>query len=239
MSFYGDFAADYEAVFPFREPVFDFLRDRAGGGGGSVLDIGCGPGHYCGRFAATGFRALGVDLDPQMIAAAGGAHPEAGFSVLGMNDVAALAGDSPFDLVFCIGNVAAHLPRAELAPFLAALSGLIRPGGKWILQVVNWDRILAAGRADFPDRELPGGAVFRREYRELTPDRVVFATSLESDGETVFSGETDLFPVRAHQYVDAHAAAGFELLECLGDYAGAPFAPDTSPAAIFVFETAD
>jgi hypothetical protein len=139
------------------------------------------------------------------------------------------------DLAFCLGNVAAHLPRESVPAFLERLARLLRPGGAWLLQTVNWDSILGRPEHRFPDRELPGGLVFRREYRDVSPARLRFLTRLSRDGRTVFAGEVDLYPVRAAEYRRWHEAAGFACREHLAGYDGAPFAARTAPASILVF----
>lgn len=234
MSFYTQFAGLYEAVFPYRDPVRAFLAARipprpsavapgagpepaAGAGGASggpararLLDLGCGPGHYAGRLAEAGHDAIGIDLDTGMIATAARRYPAASFHLLDLRQVDRLPG--PFDLAFCIGNTAAHLPPEEYSAFLARLARVLRPGARWIVQVVNWDFIVGRGDYRFPDRPVadPAAAgeagagtaaagpavgpaaslaapaprfVFRREYREVTPRSVRFLTRLDEVGE--------------------------------------------------------
>jgi SAM-dependent methyltransferase len=281
MSFYSDFAEHYEAVFPFREPVLRFLVSHLAvpspptGGRRRILDIGCGTGHYCGRLAAAGHKAIGIDLDPAMIAAASRSYPVAAFHCLDMLDLDRLP--PPFDLVYCIGNVLPHLPRERLPELIGKVAAALAPGGVWIFQTVNWDHVLAravarpattcagatdpvsayaghgatgsdatcAGTTDataheaetyrFPDRTLLGGVVFRREYRDITPERLRFCTRLATPDRVIFAGEVDLYPVRAQEHRRLHEAAGFSLAGHWGDFAGAPFAPDVEGGSVFVF----
>ena len=94
MSFYEQFAAHYEKIFPFRETTWEFLRSRLPDQG-RILDLGCGPGHYAGRFAAEDrLTAWGIDLDPAMVQAARENYPAAQFAVLDLRLVANL--ESPF-----------------------------------------------------------------------------------------------------------------------------------------------
>ncbi len=239
MSFYSEFAGYYEAVFPYRDLVNEFLASHLQGPPQRVLDLGCGTGHYCGRLAAAGHRVLGIDLDPAMIAVARREYPAAGFRRLDLNDVHTLAG--PFDLAFCIGNVAAHLPGANLPRFLSRLEKILAPGGRWIFQVVNWDFILdqakPQGSYRFDDRQLENeGVIFRREYRDVSPESLRFLTSLEGPEGTIFAGEVVLYPVRAGRYLQLHEQAGFTLAGHYSDYLRTPFDPAANAAAIYVFQ---
>jgi SAM-dependent methyltransferase len=98
VSFYSQFAEHYEAVFPFQDATYAFLKSCLPPGARRVLDAGCGTGHYCGRFAADGLEAVGIDLDPEMIAIARKHYPAPAFHCLNMLDVETLP--SPFDLAF-------------------------------------------------------------------------------------------------------------------------------------------
>jgi 2-polyprenyl-3-methyl-5-hydroxy-6-metoxy-1,4-benzoquinol methylase len=233
MSFYSAFAEHYEAIFPFSVDVYEFLRKHLPEPPVRVLDVGCGTGHYTGALARDGYEAVGIDLDPAMIAYAQSHYPEAPFHVLNMTDVSQLEG--PFDAGFCIGNTAAHLDRAAFEAFVAAMAETVTPGGAWILQVMNWDYVLTQETVTFPVIEGADGSVFRRWYREISETTVTFVTRLEVDGEVVFEEAVPLTPVRSEAIVAIHAAQGFDIVTHTGSYSGAPFDPETFSANVFVF----
>ena len=234
MSFYSQFAEHYEKIFPFREEVYGFLRRHMPHGGRRVLDVGCGTGHYCGRFAAEGFEVLGFDLDEEMVRSARATYPDATFSVLDMTAVDTLTG--AFDLAFCIGNVAAHADRAGLRKMIHGISTLLVPGGVWILQTVNWDFLLKRPAHIFPPRQLGSGLpCFLREYRDISADGVRFLTRLEEDGEVLFAGEVKLFPITAADCIRLHGDHGLRARQHAADFAGKPFSPDVESGSVFVF----
>jgi glycine/sarcosine N-methyltransferase len=199
-----------------------------------VLDVGCGTGHYSGRFAGDGCDALGIDLDPDMIAAARQRYPGASFIPMDMRDVRALKGT--FDLAFCIGNVAPHIDRNAFGGVVSEVGRMLDPGGRWVLQTVNWDFVLRHHTYAFRPKELNEGRLrFLREYRDITESGVRFLTRLVADNRTLFEGEHKLFPVRAAEYVALHADSGFELLEHLADFQGTAFDPSGDSGSVFVF----
>ncbi len=233
MSFYTSFAHHYESVFPFSQAVYDFLRRYLLMPPASVLDIGCGTGHYAGALAADGFDAVGIDLDPAMVAYAREHYPAAAFATLDMRDIAAL--DRPFTAAFCIGNTAAHLPHEAFARFLDDVRALVAPGGAWILQVMNWDYVLTQQKVIFPLITAEGAVVFERTYRDICTERVTFETRLLVEGAEIFSDATTLYPLRSAEIVALHAARGFRLLTHQGSYGGAPFDPGQFSANVFAF----
>lgn len=234
MTFYSQFAEYYEAVFPYRDEVAAFLRDFIPAGSRRILDAGCGTGHYCGRFAADGYDVVGIDLDPQMIDVAQKRYPAPTFRCLNLLDVGTLPG--PFDFVFSIGNVVPHLTQDEFARFAADVARILRPGGVWVFQIVNWDYVLAHGGYPFRPRKLgSGGAAFLREYRDVSESRVRFLTRLVEDDRTIFDGEVWLYPMRTSAYLRLHRALGFDPLGHFADFQRTPYAPTSDAGSVLVF----
>ncbi len=233
MSFYSEFAGHYESIFPLEEDTYSFLRERAPVGA-RVLDMGCGTGDYCGRFADDGREAMGIDLDPEMVAVASRRFPGASFRVMDMKGVSALPGT--FDCVYCIGNVISHLPEDGLPSLLADVHALLETSGSWVFQTVNWDYLLRLERFRFPDVVIPEEElVFEREYPLIRRSGTSFVTRLTRRGRALFEGAVVLHPVRASDYLAAHEAAGFGLRSHYSDFVGGEFAEDRMSASVFEF----
>lgn len=236
-SFYSDFAQYYEAVFPLEETAYSFLVDAVGPSPAAVLDVGCGTGEYCGRLVRDGFSALGIDSDEKMVRAAAASFPGADFLTLDARDLASL--DRTFDAAFSIGNTLAHVRRDELPAVLSATRGVLEEGGPWVVQTVNWDRLMGLASYRFPDIELQGGAVrFERSYPRISSDGVRFETRLSRRGETLFEGGVWLHPIAASEFAAVSGASGFELERHCGGFDGSPFDAGTSASSVFVFRAA-
>lgn len=236
MSFYARFARHYERVFPFRSATLEFLAARLPARG-RVLDLGCGTGHYTGALAARGLEAVGLDLDAAMIAAARERYGAALFVIGDLAEIAAIADHA--DGAFCIGNVLPHLPPDRLDRVLADLAGVLGPGAPWIVQTVNFDRLVPLATAhDFPPLAVEDGLVFRRRYEPGPEGKLTFRTALSRDGETLFEGHAELWPLASGDLAAKHAAAGFELVEQGGGFAGEAFDPAASGGCVQVYRRA-
>lgn len=101
-----------------------------------ILDAGCGAGRVAGALHRRGHHVVGVDVDPDLVAAAAADHPGPAFAVADLTtfDLAATDGiDEPFDVVVCAGNVMVFLaPDTERAA-LERMAAHTRPGGRIVL----------------------------------------------------------------------------------------------------------
>ncbi len=238
MSFYSKFAGYYEQVFPFREEVWRFLKEYAGSST-AVLDVGCGPGHYCGRFAREGFHAVGIDLDDAMIAEAERRYPEAEFRCLDMRRVDEIG--RKFGCICSIGNVMAHLPVDELAPFISKIHALLEEGSYWIMQVMHWDALMAVPEYNFPMRTIAAdgsSATFHRRYASISPSSLRFTFSLRNEASVLFEESVTLYPVSHDRYLSLHEAVGFLHEASFSDFSANPLKSEPGTGMVLVFRKA-
>ena len=95
----------------------------------SVLDGGCGTGRLGIELARRGVAVLGVDADPDMIAAARAKAPELAWVVA---DLAELDRPERFDIVALAGNVVPYVPAARRSAAVAGCARHLAPGGRLI-----------------------------------------------------------------------------------------------------------
>ena len=117
-------------------PLLEIVLERIGGevpAGGSVLELGSGPGREADTLEAAGLRVRrtdGAQAFVDMMRAAGH-HAE-------VLDYRSDPLDGPYDLVFAEATLL-HLTRAELSSLLYRLAGSLRDGGLLAFSVKEGD----------------------------------------------------------------------------------------------------
>jgi SAM-dependent methyltransferase len=100
-----------------------------------ILDAGCGPGRVGGRLATLGHHVVGVDIDPDLIAAAEIEHPGATWLTrdLAEFDLAADGITDRFDVIVSAGNVVTFLDPATRRNVLQRLFAHLAPDGRLVV----------------------------------------------------------------------------------------------------------
>jgi glycine/sarcosine N-methyltransferase len=226
--------ARIERERPLFERVFGDAPEK------SLLDVGCGTGEHARFFASLGFRVLGVDASESMLDKARDAeNPDAVRFVLG--DMRRLGESVPgrWGGALCIGNALPHLTSAEdLDAFARGLHEALLPGAPVLVQILNYDRILAKGERSLPINIRPsddGEIVFLRLMTPHPDGSVVFyPTTLlltDDEDEPLRLVASKRVPIRGWRSTELRAAmerAGFGRVELLGNVSGDPFDPESS-----------
>ncbi|MDA1194947.1 MAG: class I SAM-dependent methyltransferase [Planctomycetota bacterium] len=218
-----------------------FLR-RCLGAGTSVLDLGCGTGEHVAWFARSGWRAVGLDRSETMIEAAREheARGEGRF-VLGdaLSPQAALPEEPPFDLALCLGNMLPHvLDDAELASFVRGAAAVLAPGGRLLVQILNYAKLLSDDVTALPVNVRRGDGeeriVFLRLMARAPHGRVLFfptTLTLDVDAEEPLHVHTtrrvELRAWSAEQLTHVFESAAFHV-EQFGDMEGGAYDPAAS-----------
>ncbi|GAA1023863.1 methyltransferase [Acrocarpospora pleiomorpha] len=134
---YAEFVDEHFPANPLNRVMIALFAELVrAAGDGLVADVGCGPGHITAYLRSLGVTAFGIDLSPEMIALARGAHPELRFEVglIGALDVedASLAG--------VLANYSIiHTPPERLPETLAEFHRVLGPGGHLLLCFQGYD----------------------------------------------------------------------------------------------------
>ena len=106
-----------------------------------ILDAGCGPGRTGAALHAHGHEVVGVDADPELIAAAQQDHPGPTWIVadLSVLDLAVHGQGRPFDAAVIAGNVLAFVAEGTETAVLQRIFDHLRPDG-FVLAGFHTDR---------------------------------------------------------------------------------------------------
>jgi SAM-dependent methyltransferase len=204
-----------------------------------VLDAACGTGMHVIELARRGFTASGADLSAGMIEQARKNALAVGltirFEAVGFGQLASTFGAASQDAVLCLGNSLPHaLTNDDQAVAINDFSACLHPGGKFILQNRNFDKVLAARERWMEPqafRDSTGEWVFLRFYDYL-PDglikfNIVTLQRVDTGWQQAVS-TTQLYPLRQSELLAGLAEAGFGAVQTFGSMDGSPYDPVTS-----------
>ena len=181
----GHFLERYAQSAAFREryEIWSALIDRHTPEGGTVLDVGCGPGLFSVRAARRAAQVTGIDGSREMLVLAEAVSGKEGLSNVDFQQL--WVADIPncvvkkFDLVLC-SSVLEYLP--DLAEGIRILCDRVSPGGALILSLPNaWSPYRAVESIVFA---LTGKPDYRGHVKHVVKPGIV-AKHLTANGMTV------------------------------------------------------
>lgn len=228
------------------EREWPFLANALGDQG-RVVDLGSGTGEHSRFLASKGFDVVGIDSSPSMIAKAKDAPLPANLAFVegDMTSVADLV-EGPADGAICLGNSLPHVAdREALMRLLRGLRKVLRPGAPFVLQVLNYDKILDTGQRSLPVNfrkdEGEGEIVFLRLMTPHPDGTVVFTPSTlryrpggDPPLEVVSARNVLLKGWKRAELEDALAAAGFADRRVHGTVGDVPWDARQSPDTVIV-----
>lgn len=206
----------------------------------SVLDLGCGTGEHCRFLVDEGFQVVGLDRSESMIGQAEEKplRAELRFILGEIQELKQKVKDT-FGAAICLGNTLVHLVGEEdLKRSFAGLIRVLKDGGIFLFQILNYERIFEKNVRYLPLNFRPGDEgeiVFLRLMEHLGDGRVRFCPStLKYDAEAdpplqvVKSRIVDLRGWKRADLLPLLEQAGFGIVGVHGDMEGSPFDPHNS-----------
>lgn len=219
-------------------------RVLAGAPSPRVLDLGCGSGEHSRFLTALGFEVTGVDASTSQLEAAREADPQGRYV---RAELTALGEglEAGQGAAICVGNTLPHLcEEAEVWAFFSGLAGRLAPGTPFLLQLLNYDRILARGERTFPVVLRPGegtegDTVFLRLMTHhgegrltFTPAHLRYRPGTATPLELVAAHDVALRGWRRAEVEALLQEAGFTVSETLGTMTGEAWSPASSDLVI-------
>lgn len=236
--FYSSIANYYEHIFPLNKQQVEFVLSEFDSPEELYfLDAGCSTGQLAKELCLHGALGLGIDLNSDMISRAASLFPSPSISFRKMNmlQLTKTLPEHYFDVVICFGNTIVHLDNiTQVKDFFKQAATVLKPGGKLLLQLLNYDYILDRQITELPliDNE---HIRFVREYilPKGNQPKVEFRTrlTLKETGETL-ENSTLLLPVRKNELEKLLTLAGFSNLCFYSNFTKSPAGDDHLPLVV-------
>ncbi len=190
--------------------------------GAEVLDVPCGDCRIAVELAARGHRVTGVDIQPEMIAAARAKAAERRVAVeLLEGDMRDLPWTGRFDAAFCWWGSFGWFDAAENLRQAKAVARALKPRGRYLVDLPTLESMLPQYRGASWHKL---GDVLVGEEREFDPisGRIeTYWTFRRGDETAVRRSSIHLYTYR--ELVSVLEAAGFREFEAMGTLDGEPF----------------
>ena len=142
--------------------------------GARVLDLCCGWGRHTLRLARRGYRMTGLDLSPYHIELAAAAARDSGVEVewleADMRDIPAV--DASFDGVINLFTAFGYFADDENQRVLEEVARVLKPGGRFLVDLINRDWLMHAFRDAEWREEADGRLILERRRWAAQTGRV-------------------------------------------------------------------
>lgn len=247
--FYSGTLEYYDELFPLGDQVLPFILKIRQEQVQSLptektpmcrfLGIGCATGNLENKLSGYGMDITGIDQNANMIETAK-RRMKRGFSTIRFFEMSAIdirrfLKKGSFNIIACIGNVLPYISDETLMKkFFYDVRELLAPGGKFIVQTINYDALATDKPVRLPDRSSVR-VTLSRGYIPAENGQVVLDALLEQGNGKKLSLQhtTKLIPMPVGKVKEFAREAGFTESAVYGDFGEAPWSSE-SPISVIV-----
>jgi glycine/sarcosine N-methyltransferase len=240
MDFYNSISSVYNYIFPYNPVQLKFVLNEIGKleGEHKLLDIGCATGNLSLELLKNNIRLTGIDLDEKMIDIARSklgveSYPSI-FQVMNMLKIKDAFKCNEFDTVLCFGNTIPHVSNLQELEYLCRQVAVVtKPGGLFLLQLINYNRILNQNINSLPTID-NDQIKFERNYTLATDGRKIsFDTKLTiKEDQQIIENSILLLPVKSEELVKILEKSGFEGIQLYGGFNHSEYSENSIPLVI-------
>ncbi len=237
MLFYKDISIYYDKIFPLNSAAVEFL-EKEFDGKNKILDLACGDGKYSDSILSPDRSVTGLDLDKGMLEEAEKKYDKKNnikFVYGDMLELSSIFKKDKFDGVFCIGNSLVHLTSTDkIKKALQELSLVMEYGGRLVIQIINYDRILNDNVNFLPTIKNEDTEFIRNYHRHGNSRIIDFHTILKTTGQEIESHQ-DLYSLTKDELIFLAEKEGFILENVYSSFKKEEW-NDKSLQSVFVFK---
>ncbi len=221
--FYSSIAKYYREIFPYNAAQLQFIEKMAGGlADKKILDIGCATGALDYQLAIANTDVTGIDINEELLNQAKSLKslPNLRFQKGNMLDLKSDFQSQIFDAAVCFGNTLVHLPTPELIhQMLNGVFSVLKSGGVFLLQILNYDYILSIPVTELPLIETENIRFVRKYFFEVKSPLIRFQTELHMKKEKKkIVNETQLYALKSNQLKVLLEMTGFNNIELFSSF---------------------
>lgn len=223
MKFYQSIAPYYHYIFPFNPAHLKLILDEnPNPGKTALLDIGCGIGSLSAKISNHFENVKAIDLDEEMIQRAKTENQKDNleFFEMDMMEINHHFKPKAFQSVICFGNTLVHLTQADqILEFFKKVKGIISENGKFLFQIINYDRILDEEIDFLPTIENENIRFIRNYKYDASSGLIHFETNLTvKKTGIVIENSVPLLPLRKNVLDELLKEAGFNSVQYYGNF---------------------
>lgn len=241
MAFYQSISEYYDHIFPPNNLQAGFATDSFDAGSElNILDIGCGTGSLSIALASYFNKVIGIDPDTDMLSIAENKADHKlknlSFEAIGMLDISEHFKENTFDGVLCFGNTLVHLgSEKEIQEFLDQAGYVLKPGGKLMIQIINYDRVI--------DQDIKGLPTIENEFVKFTRKYTYHPEKNLLDFETLLTIKSEkreirniihLYPIRRTKLLQLVRQSGFSDIRVWGNFKREALVQESIPLVVEV-----
>ena len=215
--FYKVLAPVYHYVFPVDDK--DKFLMRFFNKGNRLLDVGCSDGRVALALASEihDCTVTGIDLSEDLLEIAGQLDPlnrKIKFIKMDMLNVSENFEHASFDGVYCIGNTLVHLlDIVEIEKTLLGFWNVLKPDGKMIVQILNYDMIMNDKPSHLPLIENEAVKFERNYYYDHPHIRFEATLTNKIENRAPVTSDTGLLALKKAELDDLLIRIGFSDVE--------------------------
>ncbi|MBN2796575.1 MAG: class I SAM-dependent methyltransferase [Clostridia bacterium] len=227
--FYESIARVYDYIFPQNVNQLNFIESiKPIEASEKILDIGCATGNLTELLSSKTNHAIGLDLDRVLLDYARIKYPNLEFIEENMLNITEIC-TQPYDRIVSFGNTLVHLDSVfEVEKFFRSVYQVLKTDGLFIVQMINYDRILDQNIDRLPTLD-NDNIRFERLY-SLKRDHIQFDTKLVIKAEQLeIENSILLLPLRKDTLHYLLNQIGFKEIAFYGTLSGDPLNINSIP----------
>lgn len=240
--FYNSFAEDYNSMIPLEKQIqlkTKFFKHFISDETKSAADLGAGSGADSIALAKLGLDVIAFEPSQEMLKQAEANFAKQNVSLKIHNKRIAEIDNSfhnSFDFVVSLGNTFANINNEEIEQSIVKVINLLKPGGKAILQLLNYEKVLNEKERIINITESSEKQFIR--FYDFCDDKVYF--NILSFYKNDFSNRqlitTRIFPYTKSLLEYLFHQSGISKIKCFGDNKLNEYDKLKSPNLILILE---